>query len=709
VTEELNQENAFQLKDLWDVILKRKWVIVTFFTVLLVVVLIGTLNQTPIYRASTTIAILPDTPKVLSFQEVQDIGSSNYFLYQDYYNTQHKILKSTTIARLTIDRLGLTQIGPGGKKVVMRPDTLIRDLEVEPIKESQLVKVSFNHPDPKLAELIVNTIAQVYLEENLNQRVDVTKQAVDFLSQRLTELKNQVVNSENEVFKFKSANNIVGWEDKHNLVLQKLIDLNTAFSKTHTERIELEARANRLDRLVKSGSNSEALLSVLQSQLIQQLKEKLIDLQREKSELAERYKEEHPKMVRIDSQIQFVGTQIDQEVAKVLSSARHEYELKKAEEDSLAVELETAKKEAMALNQKMISHSALQQEAQKNQELYDILLGRLKETDITSNLKANNLRIIDPAELPQVPIKPQVGVNLALALLIGLVGGIGLAFFFEYIDNTIKTQDDVERYLRLPLLGVIPSIEPGAEALNRDMYVHTHPKSTIAESWRAVRTSLQFMGAAQALPTMLVTSATPLEGKSTTVCNIGITLAQAGHRVALIDTDLRRSRLHKTFHLANERGFSNLLMGANDVMGVAQETGIPNLWVIPSGPLPPNPSELLGSKRMDEVMQLLEANFDRVIFDSPPIIAVTDAIVISRKVAGTIYVIKSGKVSRELAAEARRRLMDVNTNVLGIILNDVDVSTGMYGYQYTYYYGEEEKPPALQGQSVEEEAPRKAA
>jgi capsular exopolysaccharide synthesis family protein len=198
------------------------------------------------------------------------------------------------------------------------------------------------------------------------------------------------------------------------------------------------------------------------------------------------------------------------------------------------------------------------------------------------------------------------------------------------------------------------------------------------------------MGATQALPTLLITSATPLEGKSTTSCNLGISMAQAGQRVVIVDTDLRRSRLHKTWGVPNDGGFSNLLLGSNDVLSVVQPTEVPNLWVIPSGPLPPNPSELLGSKRMDEVIALLQARFDRVLFDSPPVIPVTDAIVIGRKVAGTIYVIKSGKVSRELAAEARRRLVDVNLNVVGVVLNDVDTASGVYSYQYTYYYGQDE-------------------
>lgn len=688
-----HSEAVFQLKDLWEAVLKRKWVVATFFGVLFAVVLVGTLNQQPVYKATVTIAVLPDAPKVVNFQEVEDLGSSNYFLYQDYFNTQHKILRSNTVARLVIDRLGLTEPGPAGGAQPLAPQKFIDMLDVEPVKESQLVRVSFRDPDPKRATLVANTVAQVYLEENLNQRIDVTKQAVDFLAQRLTELKEQVVHSENEVYKFKSENDIVGWDEKHNLVLQKLVDLNAAYSKVRTGRVELEGRAKRLRQMVRGGADRHAMLPVIDSHLIQQLKERLVDFERQRAELAARYRDAHPKMKRITSQIELLESRIDTEVVRVIEAVEHEYELKRAEERSLGVELAAAKDQAMELNRKLISHTALQQEADTNQKLYDIILGRLKETDIASNLRANNARVIDQAEVPTIPVTPNLPLNLSLAILVGLVGGVGLAFFFEYLDNTVKTHEDVERYVGLPILGIVPAIEPG-EDVNRDLYVHAHPKSTIAESCRAVRTSLEFLGATRPLPTLLVTSATPLEGKSTTCANLSTVIAQAGRRVVLIDTDLRRSRLHKTFGLANERGFSNLLLGSNDLASVVQPTAIPNLWVIPSGPLPPNPSELLGSRRMDEILVLLQARYEQVVFDSPPVIPVTDAIVLGRKVAGTIFVIKAGQTSRDLAIEARRRLSDVDLNVVGVVLNGVDTSAGAYSYQYSYEYSSEQPKAA---------------
>lgn len=684
-------ENAFDLKDLWQIIRKRRRSALAFFGIVVATAAIGTFSQTPMYRASATLAILPDTPKVLNFQEVEDLGPYNYFLYQDYYNTQHKIIRSITVARRAIDRLGLTQPGPQKARVPMEPETFLANLVVEPIKESQLVRVSYDDPNPRLAALIADTVAQVYIEANLNQRIEVTRQAVEWLGKRLTDLKNQVVASEQAVYKFKSAHRIVGLDEKQNLVLQKLVDLNAAYAKTHAERIELEARWRRLNRMVQAGADREAIAAVIQSVLVQNLKQRLIELERERTELAERYLPEHPKMKRIASQVAFVRQSIDREVTKIVAAARNDYWLKQAEEQSLAEALERAKQEALELNQKLINHLALQQEAQKNQQLYDVLLGRLKETDITSSLRANNIRIIDSAEVPRRPVRPRIAMNLGLGLLLGLVGGIGLVIFLEYLDNTVKTPEDVETVLQLPLLGTIPSIESTATEINRDLYAHTHPKSPIAESCRAVRTSLEFFAAMQPLPTLLVTSATPLEGKSTLCCNLGIALAQAGRQILLVDTDLRRSRLHKAFGIENVRGFSNLLLRNADLDACLQPSGVPNLWIIPSGPLPPNPSELLSSPQMEVIAAALSARFDKVIFDSPPIIPVTDAIVLSRKVAGTIFVIKSGKVARELAAEAKRRLGEMKTQVLGVILNDVAIDRGGYAYQYQYEYGAEER------------------
>ena len=683
--EESTQNNAFNLKDLLTIIVRRKWVVLTFFVVLVTVVVIGTLNQTPIYRAATTIAIAPDSPKVLNFQHLDEIGASNYWMYQDYYNTQNQIIRSNRIAQLVVDRLGLTTENREGEQVSMPSGMLISNLDVVPIPESQLVRIAYEHPDPEQASTIANTIAQVYIDDSLNQRIDTTRQAVDWLSERLDELKSAVVKSEQKMYEFRSENQLIGLDERHNLVMQKLVDLNTAYAKTRTARIELEARWDRLNNLIEGGADREAIAQVLASQLVQNLKQQQIDLERERKNLEARYLPEHPQLIRLLDQVDYVGARIDHEISRIIESARHDYLLKMAEEESLSKELEASKREALNLHKKMVNHMAIQQETEKNQELYDVLLGRLKEADLTSSLRSQNLRVVDTALTPAIPVRPVLRINLALAALVGLVGGVGLAFLLDYMDNTIKTQEDVERYVQLPLLGIIPGIEEG-EADNPDLHVHLHPQSTIAEGCRSIRTNLLFMGVERPLRSLLVTSATPLEGKSTTCCNLGITMAQAGQRVLIVDTDLRRSRLHKTFAIDNQLGFSNLLLGEDDVDLVARASGIPNLWVIPSGPLPPNPSELLSSPRMDTVVARLMEQFDLVIFDSPPIMPVTDAIVISRKVEGTIYVVKAGKVSRDVVTEARKRLGDVQPRLLGAILNAVDINVGGYSYQYQYQY-----------------------
>jgi polysaccharide biosynthesis transport protein len=686
------QKDTINLKDLWAIVLKRRWVVVAFFSVLVVIVGIGTIVQTPLYRATATIAIMPERPKVLQFQEVDEIsGGGSYWMYQDYFNTQLRIIRSVATARAVVDRLGLTVEAADGSIVPMPLGRIVANMDVDAVRDSQIVRISYTDPDPQQAADIAQTIAEVYMEQNLNHRVDLTRQAVDWLSERLTELKQDLVANETKIFDFKNENRLVTLDERYNLLLHRLVEMNNAHARLLTARVELEARWRQIDQLIKSGADLEALTAVIQSQLIQNLKARAVDLERERSELAQRYLPEHPRMQRVERQIAHVHQSIRKEVGKIVAAVRNEYTIKKAEEESLARALETAKQEALDLNKKLIAHMSLQHESEKNQQLYDILLGRLKETDITSEMRATNIRLLDRAEAPPYPVSPRVAVNLALALLVGLVGGIGLAFFFEYVDNTVKTQEDVEKILQMPLLGVIPSILEKEEPAAYDRHVHLHPKSTMAESCRAIRTNLNFIHVERPLTSLVVTSATPLEGKSTTCCNLGITMAQAGQRVLLVDTDLRRSRLHKAFELDNTRGFSNLLSGEYSLDAVVQATEVPNLWVITSGPLPPNPSELLGSSRMDEVVSLLTQRYDRVIFDSPPILPVTDAIVMSRKVAGTIYIIKAGKVSKEMAAEARRRLVEVDAKVLGAVLNDVDVASGGYSAQYQYYYAADDE------------------
>jgi capsular exopolysaccharide synthesis family protein len=402
--------------------------------------------------------------------------------------------------------------------------------------------------------------------------------------------------------------------------------------------------------------------------------------------MAQRYLPKHPEMVRLQAQRDLLDRELAAQIAKIVRGIEAEYAVAADREKALTAELDAAKREKQALDKKEIEYRVLEREVETNRGLYDVLQKRMKETQVTENLRANNIRLIDRAEPPLAPVRPRTRVNLILGLILGLVGGAGLAFFFEFIDNTVKTQEDVEGLLRLPFLGIIPSFRGDVgERIATDLFAHEHPKSSVTESCRVIRTNLLFAAPDKTLRRLLVTSAGPQEGKSTTVTNLGIVLAQGGKRVLILDSDLRRPRLHKVFDVpAGRPGLTTLIMGEATLDEVIFATAVPGLSVIPCGPIPPTPSELLGSRHMEDLLPRLDERFDWVLFDSPPVIAVTDAVVLSRLADGVVLVVKAGKTTRDLVVRAKRQLDDVGAPILGTVLNDFNVLGD--GYRYYYYY-----------------------
>ena len=360
-----------------------------------------------------------------------------------------------------------------------------------------------------------------------------------------------------------------------------------------------------------------------------------------------------------------------------------------------------AKRESFELNRRQIDFSKLKREQDNNQRLYDIVLARLKDTELFGHQANNNVSVLDAALVNRSPVKPNRKTVVVIAVIIGLIGGLGLALFFEYLDNTVKTHDDIEKFLGVSFLGLVPSIrEQGQENLtkaesgrNRDLHSHRRPKSSVAECVRSIRTNLLFMTPDTHLKRLLITSAGPQEGKTTVATNIAITMAQSGSRTLLVDTDMRRPRIHRAFGIVNDSGMSSLIVGQAKPEDVIRETIVPNLYLLPCGPVPPNPAELLHTQRFKQIVQELDGMFDRVIFDSPPVGAVADALILSGDVDGVVIVVKAGRTVREVALRTKMSLDDVNARIFGVVMNDVDLERRGYGYyyyyqRYGYYYGE---------------------
>jgi exopolysaccharide transport family protein len=731
---EQNVEEHIDLRDYLRVILKRRWTVMTVFAIIVISVAIYTFTATPIYEATTRLVIERENPNVVSVEEVMAVDASG----TDYYQTQYKIIESRTVAREVIRRLNLeaseeffprpkddllsnlkravvetaaswkdaiasllkTQEEEGADALEgYEPDTVlvsdfIKRITVSPIRNSRLVDVSFRAKDPLLATKIVNTLAGAYIDQNLEIKLVAVQSAGKWLHTRIQEEREKVEKAEQALLGYKEQHGIVTdfSSDVEQVTAQKLAQLNSQVVEAESRRVEAETRYNQALALVGSPDMLDSIPEVLNNELIRQIKSMEVDLYKRMSELSKKYGQKHPQMVAIESELQTLQKRKAQEIDRVINSLRNEYRVALAREKSLKEALAEQKREALELNQKAIRYGVLQREADSARHMYEVLIKRFKETSLTEDMRTGNIRIIDKAEVPTVPVKPRKKLNLFMAVTLGLFAGVGLAFFFEYLDNTIKIPEDVKRHLKIPYLGPVPLFEVNGHGKldgARPELVTVHaPKSTASESYRGIRTSILFSSAESSPQVILVSSVGPAEGKTITTANLAITMAQYGSRVIVLDCDMRKPRMDKLLGVSRQQGMSNLLVGSNANI---LRTGVPNLDVIPAGPIPPNPSEILGSARMTHLLETLRKRYTRVLIDSPPSTAVTDAVALSQAVDGIILVVRAGTTTREMAKNGVAQFGAVGAPMLGVVLNGVGVGRdSYYYYQYSYgYYGDD--------------------
>jgi capsular exopolysaccharide synthesis family protein len=407
------------------------------------------------------------------------------------------------------------------------------------------------------------------------------------------------------------------------------------------------------------------------------------------SELSKKYGKNHPQMVAIDSELADLKKRKATEAKRVVNSLRNEYKLAMAREEGLKKALEDQKTESLQMNKKAIQYGVLQRQAETSRNMYDLLIKRFKETSLTEEMKTGNIRIIDRAEVPESPVKPKKKLNLLLSIVIGLAMGIGLAFFLEYLDNTIKLPDEVKNRLNIPYLGPVPAFVHEADeySIDKDLIALHSPKSTTSESFRGIRTGIIFSSADQPPQILLVTSAGPAEGKTFNAVNLAVIMANAGSKVLLMDCDMRKPRIHKIFGVQRDTGLSNIQVGTGEFNNLVIASAVDNLDVLPVGPIPPNPSEILGSKKMGSLIKELKEKYDRIIMDSPPVTAVTDAVLLAPITDGVLLIIRANETPRQIIQNGIDHLKSVNAHILGGILNGIQTGRdSYYYYQYYYYY-----------------------
>jgi len=711
-------DSEVHLTDYLRVLYKRRWPALTAFVVVVLSVTVYTFTATPLFAARVQILIEKENSNVVMFKEAIEQNQ----VTDDYYQTQYKILQSRALARKTLDALKLwddPQFNPKPndsltvRKMAMAPvalvsslfkraksidppdvketktqsatiDRFLSDLTVAPVRNSRLVDVRFESPNAALSANVANALAKAYIDQNLEFKFLSSKEASDWLGERLAEQRTQVEASEQAVQRYREQTDSVSLEEKQNIVVQKLAELNAAVTKAKTERIQKEAAYNQIRAVQNDSAALDTIPAILSNLFIQQQKSALADLQRQQAQLSDKLGPNHPDMVKLSSAIRAGQSKIDGEIAKVVQSMHNDYEQAQAQEQSLTSALEQQKNDALALNRKGIEYGVLARDAASNRQIFDSLMQRTKETGISGELKTSNIRVVDAAEIPRGQTSPNTLNNLLLALLSGGTLALGLAFFLEYLDNRIKSPDELKQHLGLPFLGMVPALFD--KAVENPLISNGAPQN-FSESFRAVRTNLLFSSAEDGARSVVITSTGPGEGKTAVATNLAVALAQAGQRVLLVDADMRKPRVHRVFERSQEPGLSNVLVGNAKTSEAVYTTIVPGLWVMPAGPNPPNPADLLGSKRFKDFIASLSQHFDWVMIDTPPVMAVTDSSVVAHLVTGVLFVVGSEMTSRHAAKRALDQLEQARAKFVGAVLNRVDLQHN--SYYYSQYYRRE--------------------
>src|SRR6202161_137070 len=720
---------------LWDYLLilrKHQWLILSFMLAVVTIVSIATFRMQPVYVATTRIELGRETANVLPFQGTD---SYDYMLdLENYMETQSKILTSETLALQTLRPGVLTAVGApdsqsdaiatGNLANQKRPPELgafLGSLSVKRVPNSRLMDITYEANTPELAAQCVNAHIPNFINQNPRSHYDATTAATTWLTDQLDELKIKVKNSEDARLDYERKNQIWEVDDKQNITTQRLSELNKELIDAQSDRMKKQSMYD----FAKQG-DADIVPQIRDSAAVQDLLKRRGDLNGQYAEALAQYGPNFPKVQRLQSQLKEIDQNLEREKKAVLARLGSEFHEAQQREDLLTRTLEQQKTEAGLMSERMVQYNILKRDAEADKALYDGLLTKLKEAGISSALQTSNIRIVDPAMIPASPARPAKMRNVTLAFLVGLVGGVGLAILREYMDNTVKTPDDIETLSRLPSLAVVPAFQDSegdapkrrtlADSLSNGHSRHVElvaqhlPKSQMSEAFRALRTALLLSQAGHPPQVILVTSALPREGKTTAAANLAVTLAQLGDRTLLIDADLRKPGVGRLLNLNSNKyaGLSSYLAGVSSLdLVTVQHPAIPNLSAIPTGPLPPNPADLLSSHRLADAITELRTKFKFIVIDTPPVMAATDAVILSVKADGVVMVVRSGETPKEAFTRTRDLLMSVKCRLLGVVLNAVDSSAPDYYYSYRYYpysygYGAKDSVPEAPSDAGEE-------
>ncbi|MEJ2683163.1 MAG: polysaccharide biosynthesis tyrosine autokinase [Candidatus Sulfobium sp.] len=723
------EEREIHLRDYLRIIDKRRYTVYTFFIVVFTVVLVTTFSATPVYKASTKVLIEKREAAPL-------MTNYGYMPYDpDFYETQYQIIRSVPVARRVVQMLDLErtyssslrggdngfslmgtisewfrdlsslilgkkaetssvrQAGNSDARVDMLAKMISGGITVDPVKNSKIVTISYMSSNPELARSVANTVAQAYIDELLDLNMSSTQHMLQWMTKKAEEEKKKLDDSEKALQQYIKSQDLVTVRNKTASVPDQISQLNSQLVTAETKRDEMETLYNQVKEVSGRPGMAETVSAVADDPTLQALRRQILEAEQKIMDLSQKYGKKHPLMIRAREDLNVLKAKKEQEIKRVIDSIKNEYDLAKSNENNLRRMLAEAKGHAINLNEKFIEYDMINRDVETNRQLYEALIKRIKEQNITEQIQTTNVMIVQKADTPGAPVKPRKTVNLLLGLIVGLFGGIGMAFFVEYLDQTVKSPEDIETKFDVPVFGLIPLFSSQDRPI--ESAVMDNPISTVAENYKAIRTSLLLSSAEKPPKHVLLTSAGPEEGKTVTSINLATAIAQSEHRVLLVDADLRKPRVHKVFNLDNSRGLSTYLAGMSG-LDIISEGPLLNLDIIPSGPVPPNPSELLGSGKLAEMLGLLSAKYDIIIWDSPPLLTVVDSLILGKALDGSIVIARAGKTTYEALGRSLKSLADLNVNVLGVVINAFDLGKDKYYYSryHNYYYsadGEDRK------------------
>jgi capsular exopolysaccharide synthesis family protein len=696
----------FDLRKYWRLFLKHRWLFIVAATLGLGVGGVRTLLTTPIYQASTTIQINRTIPNVSGVQGSEDVSDVEGGRNDEFYQTQYELLQSRSLAERVVKALNLQdnstfitstvrsplanlrrlvfgaglqdQSGSTAPDITARQDTAVGrvmgGLSVQPVRDSTIVKVSFNNPNPDLAQQVANGVASAFIQENLDRRYGAATYARQFLEEHLAELKQKLEASEKQLVAYADANDIVSPTEGQTLAQPDLQAANDALTKASSDRLRLQLLWDQVSKTTGIG-----IPEVLEDQAIAGLRAKKADLETTYQDKLKVFKPAFPDMQKLKAQMDEIDKQIAAEVELIKASIKSQYDTAVANEQALTQQVESLKGDVTDFRNVNIQYTILKREVDTNRTLYEGLLQRYKDVGVAGGVGTNNVSIVDRATGASM-VAPNLKKNLVTWLAIALLLAAAGAFAREQFDDTFKSPDELEEGLGLPLLGIIPasrSEEEHAKAL-------TKPQSAVSEAYRSLRTALQFSTSAGVPKTLLVTSSRAGEGKSTTSIMLARHYAQVGMKVLLVDGDLRKPTLHRYFKVDRSVGLTNCLSGQAVPAGLFQKTDQEGLTLLPSGPLPPNPAELIAGPKMAALLTTVAETFDLVIIDGPPIAGLADAPLLSSLSEGTLLVIDGTATRRNVVKAGLKRLLLARAQVVGVAVNRLDIRRSGYGYDYGY-------------------------